>query len=223
MQAGGKYRSYFDAWVDWPSGYLSSDPKEVASWDIKRFDRRTWQERFAHLLIPTFEIASEVWGALAHGLDKLNPPYARAVSQALQRAERTGQWVGRPGIYCHKCQISVSFWLQSMESGKCFKCGVDLRGTGGKDVMRELNATELEVIDALLKAGARTKNTGLSAVAIGERTGRHPLEILDVLQCLYKIHMVVGGVNESSSSGEIECVRNAPWWLVDDSQPTSKG
>ena len=46
LQAGGKFRSYFDAW------------KEEEEYRIRKFDPAAWEQRFAHLVDPTTDVVS---------------------------------------------------------------------------------------------------------------------------------------------------------------------
>ena len=46
IQAGGKFRSYLDAWR-----------QNEGVWDIRKFDSVTWEHRFANLVHPTYNIA----------------------------------------------------------------------------------------------------------------------------------------------------------------------
>ncbi|MBA7505378.1 hypothetical protein ES706_04045 [subsurface metagenome] len=57
LQAGGKFRSYFDAMGRMPFYDADDD------WKIRRFDQETWQRRFAHLVYPTLEIVLFVSGS----------------------------------------------------------------------------------------------------------------------------------------------------------------
>ena len=118
LQAGGKHRSYFDAWCD-------SSPQRFPfpSWDVRKFDAQTWNMRFAHLLGPTFEIAKELRGAWGSSLASNPSPYFRRVAEALQQTERTGLWEGIRRWNCVNCQIVVPYWHHWWQSGRCVQCG----------------------------------------------------------------------------------------------------
>ena len=82
--------------------------------------------------------------------------------------------------------------------------------------MHELNTEQVEVLKTLLEATALTEANGLSAEQISQRTSILASDLLDILHDLYMIHMVIGGVNEIDSSGQIHSVKEAPWWLLPD-------
>ena len=42
LQAGGKYKSYFDAW--------GPEEGSLDSWEVRKYDKETWNRRFAHLV-----------------------------------------------------------------------------------------------------------------------------------------------------------------------------
>ncbi len=145
LQAGGKHRSYFDAWSDSPP---QSFP--FPSWDVRKFDVQTWNMRFAHVVGPTFEIAKELyaaWGSSlvsnpsARGLvEALRNPatfspssYFLKVTEALQQTERTGHWEGIRKYTCLNCHIVVPYWQRWFQSGLCPQC----RGTLEMEWLRE--------------------------------------------------------------------------------------
>ena len=118
LQAGGKHRACFDAKGSLPSSGLSYSLGDIR-WSSKNFDARTWEDRFAHLLGPTFEIAHEL-----NGFAYLPPSNrTRLVTQALHRAEQTGQWAGVLQCTCSNCQIAVPYWKHHVERGRCPQCG----------------------------------------------------------------------------------------------------
>ena len=84
LQAGGKFRSYFDAW------------KEEEEYRIRKFDPAAWEQRFAHLVDPTTDVVSFLANLASAGDE---PPKEALVhlSQAAQIFERTGNWIGLPG------------------------------------------------------------------------------------------------------------------------------
>ena len=130
LEVGGKYSSYFDAWGDFSSfsdyGDLPFSSEYVASWEIRKFDRPTWEHRFAHLLGSTFEIVEEIEIALPYMQLQGPPPFvthARAVIQALQQAEQTEKWTGVRQYSCNDCKIAVPHWRNYVENGRCPQCG----------------------------------------------------------------------------------------------------
>ena len=118
LQAGGKHRSYFDAWSDSRSHELP-----FSSWDVRKFDAHTWEARFAHLLGPTFEIAEELSISWQSSLSFGQSPYDRKVNEAVQRTERTGQWESIRKWNCLNCKIVVPNWRRWLQSGRCSQCG----------------------------------------------------------------------------------------------------
>ena len=128
LQAGGKHRSYFDAWGDLQSSsFLPAYSEGVGSWEIRKFDRQTWETRFAHLLGRSFEIADEAYWTLSYMQPDRESPlsldYARQLTQALQRLERTGQWNGVREYWCTNCLNVIPHWRSHIEKGVCLDCG----------------------------------------------------------------------------------------------------
>ncbi len=131
LQAGGKLRHYFDAWGDFSSldyDILPYSSEVVPSWEIRDFDARTWEHRFAHLLGPTFEI-TRVLDSLAYAPPNLEPSLValyQTYLQAIQRAEQTGQWTPIPGYTCLNCRTSIPYWRMYVDGGTCLQCGATL-------------------------------------------------------------------------------------------------
>lgn len=86
LQAGGRFRSYLDAWRE-----------GVGDWQVRRFDKDTWERRFAHLVEPTSEIADFLSERVAYFGD-LDREGATVLEQALQHYKDTGVWLGLPGV-----------------------------------------------------------------------------------------------------------------------------
>jgi hypothetical protein len=82
LQAGGRFRSYLDAWCE-----------EDGDWQITKFDENAWQLRFAHLVEPTCEIAD----FLSH-FDDLDTGSADALKKAILHYKTTGSWLGLPEV-----------------------------------------------------------------------------------------------------------------------------
>jgi nucleoid DNA-binding protein len=86
LQAGGSLRSYLDAWRE-----------DNGNWQVRKFDRETWQRRFAHLVQPTCEIARFL-DQRVHYFGSLDVEGAAALNNALQHYRATGTWSGLPEV-----------------------------------------------------------------------------------------------------------------------------
>lgn len=84
LQAGGKFRSYLDAWRE-----------TGAQWDIKRFDSDTWDRRFSQVVEPTSQIAEFLVDHVeADGT--LDAETAGMLVLVTQHYEATREWLGLP-------------------------------------------------------------------------------------------------------------------------------
>jgi hypothetical protein len=93
LQAGGRLRSYLDVWQE--------DDNE---WQVKKFDRETWERRFAHIVEPTYEIADFLSKRISYFGD-LDSEGAIALNHTLQHYRETGVWLGLPKVpedFIHK-------------------------------------------------------------------------------------------------------------------------
>lgn len=86
LQAGGSLRSYLDAWQE-----------DEGEWQIKKFDKATWERRFAHVVQPTVEIA-DFLSERATYFGDLDNEGAAVLNGVLQRYKSTGQWPGLPRV-----------------------------------------------------------------------------------------------------------------------------
>ena len=84
VQAGGKFRSYLDAWCE-----------NGGQWNIKRFDSDTWDRRFSQLVEPTSQIAEFLVDAVEAD-ETLNAEHAGMLALVVRRYEAKGEWVGLP-------------------------------------------------------------------------------------------------------------------------------
>jgi hypothetical protein len=123
LAAGGKYRSYFDA--RGPEGVIS-----LASWQIRRFERETWDRRFAHLVWPTYEVALlERWLAEralqldGNTFNALVEQYGRKFPN-LRYFRETGVWLGLLDWRCAACNQRIAVW--EVRAQVCPACGANL-------------------------------------------------------------------------------------------------
>ena len=121
LQAGDRDRSCFDALGDL-SSYFDAPALPLTSedivWDIRKFDTIEWESRFAHLLEPTFEIASSVSSMTRYKADD-----AQIVIHALEELERTGKWIGVYKYTCTDCKSAVPYGFRYVGDGSCPQCG----------------------------------------------------------------------------------------------------
>lgn len=86
LQAGGSFRSYLDAWRE-----------GEGAWEIRKFDRQTWERRFAHVVEHTLDILAflRTRDLFYGGLDA---EQATILKDAIARYRSTGRWVGLPPV-----------------------------------------------------------------------------------------------------------------------------
>ena len=89
LQAGGKYRSYLDAWC-----------REEDEWEVTKFNKGLWGRRFAAIVQPTYEIADFVINCeTAYG--DFEEQNALLLTKVIEHLESTGKWLGLPAYYKH--------------------------------------------------------------------------------------------------------------------------
>ncbi len=86
LQAGGKFRSCLDAWCE-----------GEGDWQVKKFDKDTWERRFAHLIEPTLEIA-DFLNQRRRYLGNLDREGEDALKNAIQHFMDTDTWPGLPRV-----------------------------------------------------------------------------------------------------------------------------
>ncbi len=86
LQTGGSLRSYLDAWREGDG-----------DWQVRKFDKDTWERRFEHLVNPTCEIAGFLNDRVANFGD-LDSEGASALNEGLQHYRNTGIWLQLPKV-----------------------------------------------------------------------------------------------------------------------------
>ncbi|MBF8299275.1 MAG: hypothetical protein HW397_324 [Dehalococcoidia bacterium] len=86
LQAGGSLRSYFDAWKE-----------DEGHWQVKTFDQKTWEHRFAAVLRATYNIADYLLTYAAH-IGELGPDQRVILEGAIEHYKSTGLWRWLPGV-----------------------------------------------------------------------------------------------------------------------------
>lgn len=86
LQAGGSLRSYIDAWRE-----------GKGEWQVRKFDKDTWERRFAHIIEPTFEIAEFLNDRVTYFKD-LDTEGASAFKGVLTHYNNTGKWERLPKV-----------------------------------------------------------------------------------------------------------------------------
>lgn len=117
LQAGGQFKAYFQA-----AGQSTSvDPAQTNSWPILRFDQRTWNRRFAHLVWPTLDMGMYVFQTVmaTGGFTKRD---IAIITRARNDFKKTGRWPGvmHPQMYelrpAH-CHLGLpSFWASTVSA-----------------------------------------------------------------------------------------------------------
>jgi len=86
LQAGGSFRSYLDAWRE-----------GEGAWEIRKFDRQTWERRFAHVVEHTLDIVAFLDARdLSYG--GLDGEQAAILNEAITHYKSTGIWLGLPPV-----------------------------------------------------------------------------------------------------------------------------
>lgn len=134
LQAGGKYRSYFDAW--------GTEGKDFKLWEVRKYDKETWNRRFASMVWPTYEIAffigaptlldipfnqqgkdSVLYNQLdAATQDMVGKNAIIMMKRAISHFKATGEWMGLLEFRCKTCSHRLDVWQKSEEE-LCPYCG----------------------------------------------------------------------------------------------------
>lgn len=140
LAAGGKYKKYFYAICEYTlNGDKASEimaatiTGDFSHWEIKKFDQKAWEKRFAHLVEPTCEI---VWylGDRIHTdesgniqVEKFEPEKSLPkLMDVVNRFNSTGEWLGLHDNKCASCGHSVSWWNHFC-CKPCPHCGGKIR------------------------------------------------------------------------------------------------
>jgi hypothetical protein len=120
LEAGGKHRSYFDALnrdINDAGAFLG----EADKWEIRKFDREVWDSRFAHLVLPTLDIAFFVSRGYNAG-DLFNEQAAVILTEVAKCFQTTGDWPSLPsGRFCDKCKQELT--IEQHRNKFCLYCG----------------------------------------------------------------------------------------------------
>ena len=90
LQAGGKFRSCFDALCRGPMCF------DASNWKLRGFDQKSWDRHFAHLVKPTYEIARFFDDRSEEGISEQD---FATLTQAIEHFQATGEWLGLPKKY----------------------------------------------------------------------------------------------------------------------------
>lgn len=122
LQAGGKYKSYFDAW--------GTERGDLNSWGVRKYDKETWNHRFAHLVWPTYEVALFIGGSVLWDMpvairgkelgqlselddaifEAVGEAAALKIMQAMRHFNATGEWLGLLEWRCKTCGQRLDIW-----------------------------------------------------------------------------------------------------------------
>lgn len=123
LQAGGKYKPYFDVINPDSSNLRAWLGEDMARhWKVKRFDKTTWDLRFAHLVEPTFDVVLFV----SDHIGKFDEQAVAKLSGVVDHFRATGKWLGLPsGGTCADCGQDVTYGQWRREY--CPRCGAKLK------------------------------------------------------------------------------------------------
>lgn len=123
LQAGGQFKAYFQA-----AGQSTSvDPAQTNSWPILRFDQRTWNRRFAHLVWPTLDMGMYVFQTVmaTGGFTKRD---IAIITRARNDFKKTGRWPGVTDLRCMNCDQHIAIWDFPLSGPQpCPHCGETLK------------------------------------------------------------------------------------------------
>jgi len=122
LQAGGTHRSYFDAW--------GKEGQALTEWEVRSYDGQTWNECFAHLVWPTYDLALYVGGSILWNIpvrlssgniarmSELDDAAFRevernmmtSVKQVVAHFNRTREWLGLVEQHCQSCGRRLDVW-----------------------------------------------------------------------------------------------------------------
>ena len=102
LQAGGKLKACLVA-----EQHCCGDPEP--NWKVIRFDEKTWENQFAKLVMPTFEIAYIVNNTATEQLTK---EQSEIYQKVISHYKKTGEWLGLlDNIYSEeRAQVELCFW-----------------------------------------------------------------------------------------------------------------
>jgi hypothetical protein len=136
LQAGGMHISYFDAW--------GKEGQALTEWEVRSYDRQTWNKRFAHLVWPTYDLALYVGGSILGNtrfilpsgdlarlseLDdatfrKLNQSMKTLIKQVVANFNKTREWLSLMELYCQSCGRRLYVW--ETHNNICPYCDAEL-------------------------------------------------------------------------------------------------
>lgn len=133
FRAGGSFRSYFEARLvdsndpgmytgddDFKSMFLSLFTPD--DWNVYRLNHEVWSRRFARLVWPTYEIATQL--SNLHFNNQLSDrTQISRITDSVEHFKRTGEWLGVLNIQCAGCDESLWIWEYYREA-ECPHCGV---------------------------------------------------------------------------------------------------
>lgn len=138
LAAGGKYRNYFYATCDYDLSdekhtelMMSAGFGDFSHWKLKKFNQTVWGDRFAHLVVPTFEIGWYVSGctsedaSLKKGVSFTEESVPKLM-KVVNHFNSTGEWVGLYKHSCASCGQRVSLYSYFFDK-PCLYCGGKIR------------------------------------------------------------------------------------------------
>ena len=112
-EAGGKYKSYV---------VIEGSYDKYGDRKIRRYDKKTWLERFSHLVYPTFEIALFLSGSpFETAGSRFDENAANILKEVVQHFDMTGEWLGLIHKKCVSCSREVTIW--ELQKHSCPHCG----------------------------------------------------------------------------------------------------
>jgi hypothetical protein len=119
LQAGGKYRSCFDAMTD---NFLGAQCEGIKKWNIRRFDKKEWDTNFAQLVFPAHEIVGYLSGNPFDSRDFSTRCSTDSIKDTVEHFKQTGEWTGLIHKKCVSCFEEISIWQYAQEK-VCPYCG----------------------------------------------------------------------------------------------------
>jgi len=212
LQAGGTHRSYFDAW--------GKEGQATTEWELRSYDRQTWNERFAHLVWPTYDLALYVSVAFSGNtlvtlpsgdlarlsevddatFQKLNRNMITLIKQVVAHFNKTREWLGLMEFYCQFCGRRLYVW-ETYEN-ICPYCKSDIfeRHTVTEDEPKA-DISDAEILDEMCKMLGMLGRFRVTRLAQGKELSKAEINIIQ-----YKANPFHSGafpVTETADQDEI--------------------
>lgn len=95
LQAGGRLRSYLDAWQE-----------DDSDWQVRKYDQETWKQRFGYLVGPTCNIADYLFKN-QNPNGNLDQEKGAILKESIEHFKSTKEWLWLPGVVIDLTEVSM--------------------------------------------------------------------------------------------------------------------